>query len=346
MNYFNNNLKLTISGSSHSNNIVLTCYNLPKLMINQPKINEYLKYRRGLDAISTERREMDQYEITQNDNELKITVYNQDVIKTSFDGTVRPGHADLTQYVKYQNEESISGGGISSGRMTVPFIILGALIEDYLNDKGIIVRSFIKKIGNINFKNEFNDNLFTQKNDYIMLQEDNKKELLIKYIEEVKEKKDSLSGEIITYAKCPYIGLGEPYFNSMESLISHLMFSIPGINGIYFGDAFNDSLINGSTFNDIPYYNENKELKYRTNHAGGLNGGLTNSNVITFTTSIKPTSSIKIKQDTINIKTKENTKIEISSRNDPCIAVRALHVINACTYIVLMDQYIGRIKNE
>ncbi len=341
MNYFKNNLVLKIKGASHSKKVTLECQNIIDLPINYDSINEALLLRRGIDEISTPRRENDEYVIVKKDNKIIITVFNNDVKKVPFNGTIRPGHADLVQLMKYNKESAISGGGISSGRMSVPFVILATIFKDYLNKKGIYVKSLIKRIGEQEYDSELNENIFLHSDDYLMLNNPKDKEKAISYIKQIKNKRDSLDGEVKTYIKCPYIGLGEPYFNSMESLIAHLMFSIPGINGIKFGDALNPDLISGSKFNDIPYF-DNDVIKYRTNHAGGIQGGLTNGQCITFTTSIRPTSSIGLTQDTINIKTKENVKINITSRNDPCIVPRALHVINAMSYIVMMDQFLER----
>ena len=335
MKYFQNNLKLTISGKSHDAFITLCCENVPELAIDYDLINQNLAKRRGIDYLSTPRREPDRYEIIQKDGKITIIVYNEDIIDQPFDGLVRPGHADLVQLEKYQDEEMIKGGGIASGRLTAPIVILGSLFAPYLMKKGLIVKSFIEKIGSVELPNVYYDDIFAKDEDYISHTNDEYKDKIEEEIMKAKAKNDSIDGLVKTFIKCPIIGLGEPFFNSFESIMAHLLFSIPAINGIAFGDAFKNIHF-GSSYNDEPYY-ENNQLKYRSNHSGGINGGLSNSNYICFTSSIRPTSSIGITQKTINYLTKENAEIKINGRNDPCIVPRVSHVISAVSYIALMD---------
>lgn len=335
MKYYQNNIKISIEGKSHDPFITLICENVPAFKINHELIQNNLAKRRGLKDISTPRRESDRYEISQNNGKIVIIVYNDDVIDLPFDGLVRPGHADLVQLIKYQDINAIKGGGIASGRLTTPLVILGTIFSEYINQKGIFVKSFIEQVGDL--KNEINidDVDFNFAEDYLSHPDFSFKKQIEDEILKIKKENDSLGGTVKTFIKCPIVGLGEPFFNGFESVMAHLLFSIPAVNGVNFGDAFKN-IYRGSEYNDEPYY-ENNIVKYRTNHSGGINGGLTNGNYIYFKTSVHPTSSIGKSQKTINYLTKENTEIKITSRNDPCIIPRITHVITAITYIALMD---------
>lgn len=342
MNKFGKNITIEIFGESHSSKIGLIMSNLPKgLTIDLDLINKNLSFRKGDDSISTPRREKDQLEfvsginngITNGEN-LKIIIENTDVQDTSFDGNIRPGHADLVNYLRYN--EYKQGGGLSSGRMTTLLVVAGTICQQILNKEGFIAKSFIRQIGKIKDESIFNKELFQRADESFSLIDKKIEKSMIEEIQRAQANKNSLGGIVESYINCPIKTLGEPFFDSFESILSHLIFSIPGINGIEFGEGFNSTNLLGSEYNDSIYY-ENDEINYKTNHQGGLSGGMTNGNIINFKISIRPTSSIGITQDTINVLTKKNSQITINSRNDSCFVHRALHVINACCYIVLYD---------
>jgi len=339
MNQFGKNFKLTINGTSHSKEMSMTIDGISKLSIDIDLIKERLLLRKGESTFSTSRRENDEFEIESNKNSIIIKVKNSDIHQTPNEllGIVRPGHADYVNYVKNNTIDFYDT--MSSGRLTTLLVIVGTIFEINLKELGIKSKSFIRQIGKIKDESILYNESFNQKDDFFNVI-DKEKEILMKdEITKSKEIGDSLGGIVETYIKCPIVGLGEPFFDSFESMLSHLIFSIPGINGIAFGEGFNSSLLEGSTYNDIPKYIDGK-VYFETNHAGGLNGGMTNGNIINFKTSIRPTSSIYREQRTINVRTKQNDTIKISSRNDTCFVPRALHVINACSYIVLYDLYL------
>ena len=346
-NQYINNLMIEIDGASHSKEIKLIVKGLPKeTIINRELIEKNLNYRQGNPLISTPRREPNEYWFKSGviddiiiDDTVEIIVpnknYNDEPYQTP--SVVRPGHADLVQYIKSNGTADLRGGGIASGRMTTPLVILGSICEQILNKKGIKVASRIKQIANIIDESNptIDESLFEKLDtDFPSL---TNKEKMIEAIKKAKDKKDSIGGIIETYSIGLPIGIGEPFFQSFESNLSHLIFSIPGINGIEFGEGFNTTNFFGSTYNDEPKY-LNNILTYKTNHSGGLSGGMTNGNVLTFKTSIRPPSSIGLKQETVDLKTKENTTIEIKGAHDSCFVHRALHVINAVTYITIFDQ--------
>ena len=352
MNKFGKNIIISLSGASHKESLKLTIQGINKgLTLNEDLIKNNLRLRLGNPLISTSRKEKDEYEILSGyvnhqttGEDLVLEIKNIDILST-FDGTIRPGHADYTQYMKYLDADAIQGGGIASGRMTALLVIAGSICEDLLLKEKIVVKSYIRQIGKIKDKTKFQDTHFNQKNDYLNLLNPKLTQKFINYILKIKKQQDSIGGIIETYVKNPIIGIGEPFFDSFESYLSHLIFSIPGVNGIKFGDAFNPKTMKGSVYNDIPYI-ENNQIKFKSNHCGGIQGGLTNGNIIRFTTSVRPTSSIGKIQESINLYTFRNTQIRSSSRHDPSIVPKVLHVINAVTNIALYDLLIERKKYE
>ena len=251
---------------------------------------------------------------------------------------MRPGHADYSAFVKYKGFNDVRGGGHFSGRLTAPIVFAGAIAKQILKQKGIYVGSHILSIKDVydeHFSlhideehiNALKNEPTINKNAYIKMQS---------VIEDAKEKGDSVGGKI----ECAIInvpaGIGSPFFDSLESKISSLMFAIPSVKSISFGLSDDITSLYGSEANDAYYY-ENNIVKTSTNHNGGILGGISNGMPIVFSVGIKPTSSISIKQNTINVKTKENALLELTGRHDPCIVLRARVVVEAMAALALLD---------
>ncbi len=219
---------------------------------------------------------------------------------------VRPNHSDFTAFHKFKGFNDYRGGGHFSGRLTLPLVAAGVIAKKIINP--IKINTKILEIGG----------------------QKNYEEILIK----AKEEGDSLGGIIECIVENIPIGLGEPFFDSVESLISHLVFSIPAIKGIEFGKGFESARLWGSQFNDIYINTDGKTLE---NNSGGINGGITNGNDIYFKVAVKPTSSISKEQVTINLKEKDLQTLEIDGRHDVCIALRVPPVLEAVTAIVIAD---------
>lgn len=342
-------LRINIFGESHAKAIGMTIDGLPSgINVNYEKIEVAMSLRHGINSISAARKEEDKVEFIcgvlngkTTGSPLTFIIYNKDIQSASYyKGMVRPSHADLPAYVKYDGFNDFNGGGYFSGRLTACFIVLGVLCDEILEKRNIKVGSRISSIhtvfdGEIDEKHilksieNFKDSLFPVANPSI-------KEEMIKKIEEAKNNNDSVGGTVQSFISGLPIGLGEPYFDSLESSISHLMFSLGGVKGIEFGDGFALAKMYGSEANDQLEYDGDK-IKYLSNHNGGINGGLSNGNVLTLKTAIKPTSSIGKPQKTINLETKENEIIEIKGRHDPCIVPRIVPVINSILSYVIVD---------
>lgn len=220
----------------------------------------------------------------------------------------RPGHADFVAHEKFKGFEDYRGGGHFSGRLTVCLVAAGVIAKKILAQENIICESVIKEIGG--------------------------EADLEKGLQKAIEAKDSVGGIVECIVKNIPTGLGEPFFNSAESLISHAVFSIPAIKGIEFGAGFAAAKMFGSHHNDAIL---NKEGKTQTNHAGGIVGGITNGNELIFRVVVKPTSSTPKEQETLNIETNEVESFSVKGRHDLCIALRVPVVLEAVTAMVLAD---------
>lgn len=353
MSVFGKNIVVSIFGASHEKYIGLTVHNYPSgINLDLELIRSKLSLRRGMINLTSKRFEVDDFEIISGyfnsyttGAPLTILIKNSDIKSIDYEkqkDIIRPSHADYTYYKKYDGYNDYRGGGVSSGRLTVALIVLGALAEMLLKDKNIIVASRIKQIKHlkdIEKDLELNDLLLIKEQEFPVLDETIKKKM-IDLISKTKEDQDSLGAIVETYIEgCP-IGLGEPFFDSFESILSHLIFSIPGIKGIEFGKGFDFVNHYGSEVNDEIRFN-NGQVVFLSNNNGGINGGITNGNKIIFRTVFKPTSSIGKIQKTINIKNSENIDFSLEGRHDAIIALKGIHVVNAVTYYAILELLMG-----
>ncbi len=343
-----NSLKLTVFGSSHGKYIGGTIDGMPSgIKIDIDYINKWLSRRKPAQGvITTQRKEDDSLDIisgVKNDHTdgspLTFLFQNKDYIDKHYDElkfNPRPGHADLTMFYKYGEYRNYEGGGFFSGRMTLPLVVAGSIAMDILKKYNIKIISYINSAGNIKIADKNIDN-----EDYVYnfktRMPDNEKdnELYNKLIELIKNG-DSLGGKIKTIIYNVPPGIGEPFFNSIESEISKAMFSIPGLKGIEFGSGFKLSEMTGSEANDEFYIIDNK-IKTKTNNCGGILGGISNGMPLEFNIVMKPTSSIHKKQKTVNIETMEESILEIKGRHDPFISFRAVPVIQTFTAFTILD---------
>ncbi|MDU7114914.1 MAG: chorismate synthase, partial [Peptoniphilus harei] len=253
----------------------------------------------------------------------------------------RPSHADYPAYVKFKGFNDIRGGGQFSGRMTAPIVIAGSIAEDLLLKKGIKIFSRIKSLGDesdidLNLNDIGEEKLYDLKNGDFPVFDNEVRERMQEEILRAKEVGDSIGGIVETFILNMPVGIGEPFFDSIESVISHAVFSIPGIRGIEFGSGFEAAKMHGSSHND-EYYYENGEVKTRTNNHSGIIGGLSSGMPIIFRTAVKPTSSIAKTQNTISLKDKKNVNLKIIGRHDPSIVPRALVAIEMITALAILD---------
>ena len=319
-NSFGKIFRLTIFGASHAESVGVIIEGAPKgIALSGDMFHTDLNRRRPALSGETARKEEDMPIIEglspdgkTTGEAITITFKNSD--KRSGDYShlrvhPRPSHADLVQLRKYGNDADIAGGGMASGRMTVALVAAGVVAKEIL--KEVSFTSHLAAVNGITDNSKFNDIITT-----------------------AAREGDSVGGIV----ECRVSGikptLGEPFFDSAESVISHLLFSIPGVKGVEFGDGFAGSTKRGSERNDVIADATGRTL---TNNEGGINGGITNGNDIVLRVAIKPTPSIAKAQRTYNFESDATTPLIIGGRHDACIARRAVVVVEAMVAVALAD---------
>jgi chorismate synthase len=353
------NIQYSIFGESHGKAIGINISGLPSgVALDMEFIKAEMTRRApGSNALSTPRVEKDEFEIISGffngyttGTPLCALIWNSNQHSKDYNKLktiMRPGHADYTGYIKYSGFNDFRGGGHFSGRLTAPLVFAGAIAKQLLKEKNIIVGGHIYQIGVLR------DTPF----DAVNIPAEQLKELhscsfpvidakkataMQKLILDAKEAKDSVGGVVEAAILNLPSKLGSPFFDSMESQLAHLLFSIPGVKGVEFGAGFEISKMRGSEANDQLYI-ENGEVKTYTNNSGGILGGITNGMPVIFRAAFKPTSSIGKPQKTVDIEAKENVEIEVEGRHDPCIVQRALPVVEAAAAMVILDTLNGGI---
>ena len=348
-----NKLKVSIFGESHGAGIGITIDGLPSgFEINMDEVlKEMARRAPGKSRLSTARKEADMPEILSGFFEGKTTgtplcaiIRNSDQHSKDYGklkDLMRPGHADYPGFIKYKGFNDYRGGGHFSGRITAPLVFAGAVCKQILESKGIRIGAHVKSIGKVNDKSFFDVDLTNELLDEIKVNElplldPKKEEEMRNTILEARKEQDSVGGTIECAVLGIEAGIGNPFFDSVESTLAHLMFSVPAVKGIEFGKGFSMSEHRGSECNDEYYYDGDKVKTY-TNNNGGITGGITNGMPILFKVGIKPTPSISKKQKTIDINEHKDAELVIEGRHDPCIVQRAIPVIEAVTAIGIME---------
>ncbi len=346
-NTFGNALSVTIFGESHGAGIGAVLDGItPGIKVDEENIRQFLSLRRPQGEISTSRREKDEFKIVSGvfngyttGTPITIIIENKNTNSSHYDkNIVRPSHADFTAQCKYKGYQDYRGGGHFSGRVTAALVAVGAIAWSALKDKGILIGTHISKCGGIcdkSFENLTEDINKLNSSSFPVLSVDAAKEMKQK-IEAAKNEGDSIGGILETVIWGMPTGVGEPWFDSLESMLSHIMFSIPAVKGIEFGDGFLFAEKQGSQANDS-FKMENGKIVTATNHNGGINGGISNGMPIIFRTVIKPTPSIFKSQETVDIEKMENVTLNLSGRHDPAIIHRAAIVQTSCSALCILD---------
>ncbi|MBN1251405.1 MAG: chorismate synthase [Bacteroidales bacterium] len=320
MNTFGRIYRISIFGESHGKYIGITIDGCPAgIKLQESDFQHDILRRKSGSKGTTTRIEIDFPEIISgvfegktSGSPITILFKNENEISKDYSkikDLARPGHADFTSYKKFKNFNDYRGGGHFSGRLTLAVVAAGVIAKKII-DPVKITAKIIEAGGNKNIEQAIDNAI---------------------------KNKESIGGIIQCSATNIPIGLGEPFFDSIESVISHVVFSIPAIKGIEFGSGFKAAQMFGSQHNDEFIDNSGKT---KTNYSGGINGGITNGNNLIFNVAVKPTSSISKTQKTINLQTKKIESINILGRHDTCIALRVPVVIEAVTAIALADFYL------
>lgn len=344
------NVTIEVEGASHSESINVTVKGLPAgEKIDLDEVNAFLKRRQGGNAkYTTARKEKDEPVISSGisdgvltGGELTAKFINANAKSSDYARmrTVpRPSHADYVAYVKYGNTLDMSGGGFFSGRMTLPMCFAGAVCLQILKRRGIDVRAHILSVGSVSDEPfDAVDAKAPELADHVLpVVSKRAGDEMVSLMESVSLDKDSIGGCIECKVTGIPAGIGDPIYDSVESVISYGMFGIPAIKGIEFGEGFGVCSDRGSTSNDGFCIRDGK-VTCVTNNSGGIQGGITNGMPVIFRVAVKPTPSIYKPQRSVDLEKMEECELTIEGRHDSCIVPRVVPCVEAMTALTLMD---------
>lgn len=348
-NTFGSSVSLTLFGESHGSEIGCVLDGLcPGMRVDDAFIQKQLSRRRPSSNLDTARRESDAYRIVSGaidgyttGTPLCILIPNADQHSGDYaalHGKARPSHADYAAHCKYHGYEDDRGGGHFSGRITAALVAAGGILIPALNRLGIAIGTHIRRCAKIEdraFEDIPEDIRLLNASPFPVLDQEQGKKMA-EAILQAREARDSVGGVTETCVSGMPAGLGEPWFDSVEGLLSHALFSLGGIKGVEFGDGFALADSCGSTANDA-FRMDDGNVITATNHNGGVNGGITNGMPILFRCAVKPTPSIAREQQTVDFLKHENVSLTIAGRHDPAIVRRICPVIDSITALVLCD---------
>ncbi len=348
-NTFGNNVAVTLFGESHGEYIGAVIDGLaPGIKIRKEYIEHLLTLRRPDGKISTPRKEADNFKIvsgvindTSTGTPITILIPNENTQSSDYaqlKTVARPSHADYTAQCKYHGFQDSRGGGHFSGRITAALVAAGAICKSALEQKGIYIGTHVKSCAGISDRDflDISADIRSLNEKTFAVLDDSCRESMVSGILEATSEGDSVGGILETAVIGLPEGIGEPWFDTVEGLISHMMFSIPAVKGIEFGAGFSFADMKGSEAND-PFRTKNGKIVTSTNNNSGINGGITNGMPVIFRTVIKPTPTIFKPQNTVDFKDNTETVIEPKGRHDPAIVHRARVVQDAATAIVMCD---------
>ncbi len=354
-NTFGNSITLTIFGESHGISVGAVIDGLaPGIDVDTEYIDKLLSLRRPSGNISTSRTEPDEYTIESGvfngkttGTSICIRIPNTDTKSKDYSDTrwlARPSHADYTANCKYHGFEDYRGGGHFSGRITAAIVVAGAILLPALNKKGIKIGTHIKKCAGI-LDRDFSGDVFNEIdglfNKNFATLDDKVGSEMIDAINMAKSEGNSVGGVLETIIVGVDAGIGEPMFDTVEGLIAHALYAIPGIKGVEFGAGFSIADMTGKQANDS-FFMDCDTVRTKTNNAGGINGGITNGMPILFRCAVRPTPTISIEQNTIDINKKTDAILNSKGRHDPCIVHRARIVVDCITAFTVADMLCSR----
>lgn len=346
-------LKLTVFGESHGPAVGMTLEGFPAgFKPDLAELQAFLNRRApSASVFSTSRREADAPEFLSGLHDgrtcgdaLTAIIRNTNARRADYANFLpRPSHADYPAFVKYGGAMDLSGGGCYSGRLTAPICIAGGLCKQYLRQQGVEVFAHIFNIGAQ--RDEPYDPLAPQTpvlERGLTLVDPARAEAMLGEIEAVRAACDSVGGSVECAVTGLPTGLGEPMFDGVENRLAQMLFGIPAVKGVEFGSGFGCAQMRGSAHNDPYYYDENGAVRTRTNHAGGICGGMTTGMPVCFRVAIKPTPSIALPQETVDPVAHCGAELEIRGRHDPCIVPRAVAVVEAAAALAVTGLLLER----
>lgn len=347
-------LTISLFGESHGPSIGVVIDGLPPgEELNTQEISTFM-FRRapGRMPWSSQRREPDTPRILSGIYRERTTgaalcaiIDNVDPRPQDYDhqtDVLRPSHADYTGLVRYGGANDPRGGGHFSGRLTAPLCFAGAVCQQILRRHGITVAARIRQLGGItdlgiDTATPEAEQLIALAGKEFPVLDGEKGQQMIAAMEQVRREKDSLGGIIQCFGLGLPAGVGDPIFGGVEPRLASILFGIPGVKALSFGDGFAATQRRGSENNDAFYVNKARQVRTRTNNEGGINGGITNGMPMVFEVGIKPPASIGLPQPSVNIATLQEETLTLQGRHDPCIVPRAVVVVEAAAAIALVD---------
>lgn len=348
-NTFGENVTVTLFGESHGKYIGAVLDGLcAGYEIDENLIKKRLSQRRPSGEISTARVEKDEFDIVSGvfcgkttGAPLCILIKNSDIESTDYEknrGLARPSHADFAAHIKHSGFEDYRGGGHLSGRITAALVAAGSICEGILREKNIFAETHIISCGgecDRGFSDIGSDIKILSEKDFPVISRDAEEKMKAAILA-AKQDGDSVGGTTETAVLGLPAGVGEPLVDSLEGVISHIMFAIPAVKGVQFGAGFGLASMRGSEANDALFLRDGKIVS-ETNHSGGINGGISNGMPIIFSCAVRPTPSIAKEQKTVDFINGKDAVIACGGRHDPSILPRICPVITAATSIALCD---------
>ncbi|SHI75142.1 chorismate synthase [Parasporobacterium paucivorans] len=359
--FWGNQLHISIFGESHGKGIgVVVDSPPPGIKLDIDAIRAFMLRRApGRTPWSTPRKEEDTPEILSGfyhecttGTPLTAVIRNSDTHSSDYGNLVqvpRPGHGDLTGSIRYKGFNDIRGGGHFSGRLTAPLCFAGAVSLQILEKQGIQIYARIKEIAGIEDVPLDPARPPMQELSQLRLKsfptlDDSAGSSMIDAVEKARMELDSVGGIVECFITGLPAGIGDPMFGGLEPRLASMLYAIPAVKALSFGSGFDICRRRGSENNDSPFYSDEggqRHITYKTNHSGGVDGGISNGMPVVFQLGIKPTPSISLEQDSIRLSDKTDAKLVIKGRHDPCIVPRAVPVAEAAAAIVILDSLMG-----
>ena len=348
-NTFGTSVAVTLYGESHGAGIGAVLDGMaPGIPVDEARIARQMDKRRAVGKLSTARREEDAVEILSGvykgvttGTPIAFLIRNKDPHSRDYDKLAalpRPGHADFTAFEKYHGFQDGRGGGHFSGRITAGLVAAGAIALTALERKGIRIGTHIATLGGVSdrgFADLEEDIAALDGMDFAVLDEERAEEMKVT-VDRARRELDSVGGVLETAVTGLPAGVGEPWFDTVESVLAHVLFGIPAVKGVEFGDGFALAAMRGSEAND-PFRMEGGKVVTATNRAGGILGGITTGMPLIVRCAVKPTPSIYKEQNTVDLRTGENATLAIEGRHDPAIVHRARVVVDSAVALALCD---------
>lgn len=346
-------LSVEIYGTSHAPEIGVKAEGFPKEGISLAKLTDFMDRRKAKKAVySTPRIEADAPVFlsgleneTLTGERLHAVIYNQNTKSSDYNelyAKPRPSHADYAAYLK-DGRLDFSGGGEFSGRLTASYCIAGGIAKQLLEKRGVQICAYVRAIGSVTGKNFSNADFSTEtlqyEKDFPSLSNG---EDMLEEIADARAMGDSVGGVVDCVVYGAPKGVGGALFEGLEGKLANLIYAIPAVKGVSFGEGFALSQMLGSEANDPLCVDEKGNIRLKTNRAGGLNGGITNGEAITLSVAFRPTPSISQPQKTVDLTTGKEEEIRIKGRHDACIVPRALPVVESAVALGILDEILDK----